>query len=202
MIDPATTSSHESVELARWTHSWFVSAVLILTQLEEIWDDDVIGSIARRDALTHPLVNAVRNVYRGSGAVLSRGHPEVRSFESALPQFKELRDRLEHFEDYVQGRGHAQSAEDADHPHPLRLSSSTGGTREGHVVIWRTQEKGQAIDRRFPTRTAIASARQLVLAVLGSVGLDDERHRSCPWCRPGSAPEGPLTSTYGVHLEP
>ena len=202
MIDPSTTSSHEAVEVARWTHIWFISAVLVLAQLEETWDDDVIRSIAKRDVLAHPLVNAVRNVYRGSRAVLPDSHQEVQSFESALPQFKELRDRLEHFEDYVRGRGHAQSPEDADHSNPLRLSSSTGGSREGHVVVWRTQEKGQAVDRRFPTRTAIASARQLVLAVLGAVGLDDERHQSCPWCRPDGAPEGPLTSTYGVHLEP
>lgn len=202
MIDPSTTSSREAVEVARWTHIWFISAVLVLAQLEETWDDDVFRSIAKRDVLAHPLVNAVRNVYRGSRAVLSENHEEVQSFESALPQFKELRDRLEHFEDYVQGRGREQNPEDAGHPNPLSLNSSTGGTREGHVVVWRTQEKGQSIDRRFPTRTAIASARQLVLAVLGSVGLDDERHRSCPWCRPDSAPEGPLTSIYGVHLEP
>ena len=46
-------------------------------------------------------VVALRNVLRGAEAILGKEHAAVRSFYEAVPGARDIRDMLEHFDEYV-----------------------------------------------------------------------------------------------------
>ena len=53
-------------------------------------------------------VGALRNVMRGAEAILGKDHAAVRSFYEAVPGAMDIRDMLEHFDEYVTGNGRLQ----------------------------------------------------------------------------------------------
>lgn len=181
-VGPASSSR----ELASWTPLWLASAVHTLTALEEHWDDDdPVGSIGARDGLTMVLVDALRNVTRGARAVVGERHPAVVAFDERQPDLKELRDRLEHFDEYVRGVGRKQDKTAAAPPTPMEFASSSGGAAGVHTVRTVVEEKSGSKTYVLRTADAVGAAKTLVLTMLGSLGLDDERHQArCSLCRP------------------
>lgn len=57
--------------------------------------------IGRRDAMTMVLVDVVRNVVRGTELAVGKDSEIVQRFSEEHPALKDLRDRFEHYEDYV-----------------------------------------------------------------------------------------------------
>jgi hypothetical protein len=184
----ATTSSPSAPELVSWTHLWFAGAVHTLDALDARWDDDdLAGSIGARDALTIMLIDAIRNVVRGAVRVLGPGHAALTAFDIAQPNLKDLRDRLEHFDDYLLGTGRQQDAAAPSLPMTFRSSS---GTNDGHIVHVTVEEKSGKKEYQLQTVRALADARTLMLAVLSAQGRDDDIHRERCWlCRPEIARE-------------
>jgi hypothetical protein len=179
-------------EIARWTHLWLYAASGVLENLDAAhWDDHAPASSAGKfDAFTLVFVDAVRNVYRGASRVLPKGHSALKEFDERLPEVKELRDRLEHFDEYVAGRGRNQNVRDRDGAIGLEIVGSSGGGPSGHTVEIRTREDG--IERLFVVETTeiLEGARTLVLKMLQSLGRDDDRHqRLCSVCRPTVLPQ-------------
>ena len=173
--------------IARWTHMWGSAASLTLEQMDASWDeDDPVGSIGRRDVLSLVLLDAVRNTYRGAKAVLGSDHPQVLIFEE-IPDVKDLRDRFEHFDEYLRGAGRAQRNEahqtafgagDA-----LTIVSSEGGGSGGHTIRVRVRESAGDKLYVLQTRTAVRGAGELARAAIDQVGLLDERHlMKCKSC--------------------
>ncbi|MGA3541561.1 hypothetical protein ACK8GE_19945 [Micromonosporaceae bacterium DT194] len=182
-----------TVEVARWTHMWAAAAAYICEQLESTWDDEAIGaSIGARDALSLVLVDAIRNVHRGAEKVLGADSKDVRAFVGAQPNFKDLRDRFEHFDAYVVGDGYAQRRRGQP---PLtmaatsgiEISASCGGGDDGHIVVVTVIEETGPKGYLFASRAATDAARVLAWETLRVAGLLDERHvKECKTC-----PESP-----------
>lgn len=186
------------VELARWTHLWLEAAVITLDHLESSWEEErPASSVARRDALSLVLVDAVRNVYRGASAILGVEARAVRVFEEGAAGMKDLRDRLEHFDAYLTGRGFAQTGGPRRPPIDLaeaiglQLTMSEGGGPGGHtinVVVAGADENEHYV---FETRSVVEAARRLAGEALVAAGLMTEDHsRLCSTCKHESSDTG------------
>ncbi|GAA2040663.1 hypothetical protein GCM10009740_37010 [Terrabacter terrae] len=114
-------------ELRSWTHMWFGAAV---RQLERAtWTG--VGSAAPETFL---YVDCMRNAYRGAERLLGSDHPEVVRFMDAVPHVKDLRDMLQHFEEYIDGKGRLQRSGAVDVEWPIYASGDiNSNVRRVHV---------------------------------------------------------------------
>ena len=153
------------------------------------------SELGRRDAMTMVLVDAVRNVVRGAEQAVGRDNDLVTRFNRRHPTIKTLRDRFEHYEDYVRGTGDAQRTGKRRRGQPLTLDgagievgASEGGGPEGHLIRIEVVERDAddqptVIVYEAPTRQITIAVRQLARDLLAEVGLLDERHLSaCEIC--------------------
>lgn len=176
-------------QLASWTHAWAAAATETYHVIGSIWDAEFpASSMGRRDAMTMVLVDAARNVLRGTEALLGDDHPVVTRFTSAHPSLKSVRDYLEHFDDYIKGAGLRQRVDGKWRGDPLNLetagldiATSRSGPVAGHVVTLRLIERGangQPTPKEYdmPTRTIAAAARELARDMMEVMGLLDQRH--------------------------
>jgi hypothetical protein len=177
------------VEIARWTHAWMCAAAMTHEQLESTWDDESpASSIGARDALSLVVIDAVRNTYRGAAAALGPDSDPVRTFEERQPDLKVVRDRFEHFEDYLRGTGRAQKSGKEllalDDLFGLEIRSSSGGGPGGHSIKVAVRERDGEKTYVIQTGAAVDAARVLAPAVLAQVGLYDEQHAErCVFCK-------------------
>lgn len=145
--------------------------------------------------MTMVLVDAVRNVVRGAEQATGRDSDIVRRFNDDHPTLKTLRDRFEHYEDYVRGRGDAQRSGRRRSGDPLELdttgievTASEGGGPEGHLVRISVTERADddqpaEIVYEAPTRQITIAVRRLARDVLAETSLLDERHlAACEIC--------------------
>lgn len=156
--------------------------------------------IGRRDAMTMVLVDAVRNVVRGAELAVGKDSEIIQRFGEDHPTLKDLRDRFEHYEDYVRGTGNAQrtrrrpkgDALELEHD-GIRISASSGGGPEGHlvtVVVIERDMNDEVIEVVYEAQSkAIAvAARRLVRDLVAAAGMLDKQHLdACEIC---AAPEG------------
>lgn len=187
--------------LVRWAHMWAAAASEIYETIESISiPESPATGIGRRDAMTMVLVDAVRNVVRGVELALGKESDVVQRFSEEHPTLKNLRDRFEHFEDYVRGTGDAQRVGRRRKGEPLeleregiRISSSSGGGPEGHlvsVVVIERDENDNATEVVYeaPSRMIAMAVRRLARDLVDAAGMLDERHlETCEIC---AAPEG------------
>ncbi|KHS51687.1 hypothetical protein [Brevibacterium linens] len=175
-------------DMVRWAHAWAVATSQIYETIESISIPESPATEAgRRDAMTMVLVDAVRNVARGAESSFGRGCELIRRFNEAHPQLKNLRDRFEHYEDYVRGAGVAQREGRKRSGTPLELdtagieiSASSGGP-EGHLVCIAVVERdgnGQPAKVKYeaPSKTITAAVRQLARDLVEAAGMLDEHH--------------------------
>lgn len=175
---------------------WAVAASQTYKIIESIsMPESPANEIGRRDAMTLVLVDAVRNVVRGAELALGTQSEVVRRFGEEQPTLKTLRDRFEHYEDYVTGAGDAQRKGRRRSGDPLELadegmwiSASSGGGLEGHVVCVVVIERDDTdqpskVVYTAPTRTVAVAVRRLARDVMEAAGMLDERHlESCDIC--------------------
>lgn len=139
-------------ELARWTHMWFAAAHATLENLEGHWDDtSPATSIGRRDVLCLVLVDAVQNVYRGARAVLPKKSEAIKAFQDDVPGIQDLRNRFEHFDEYVRGQGNAQRGAGISNTVTMSVVASTGGI-DGHSIMIEVAEGSDRESRRQQIR--------------------------------------------------
>lgn len=193
MSDPAAPVDRH---LARWAHAWAVAASQTYETIESISiPESPASEVGRRDAMTMVLVDAVRNVVRGAEQILGADSDVVRRFNEAHPTLKTLRDRLEHYEDYVRGTGIAQRTGKRRNGAPLALdtagiwiSASEGGGPEGHLVRLVVMERGEAdepteVTFEAPSRQIAVAARTLARDLLADLGELEGRHLAvCEMC--------------------
>lgn len=177
-------------EVAKWTHRWMVAAVLIARQIEGLWqDDDPVGSIESRDALSLALIDAVHNVYRGSRFVLDQDAPTLLEFERQFPDLTDIRNRLEHFDDYARGVGNGQKHNKSGGVGALFVARSSG-VGDGHTITISSTDDRSRDERSFTSASAVRAAQQLTTAALGTADLSGDKHqRTCLFCSP-AVPKG------------
>ncbi|GHH70324.1 hypothetical protein [Promicromonospora soli] len=198
---PEQTVKDVDRRLVRWAHMWAAAASATYETIESIsMPESPATEIGRRDAMTMVLVDAVRNVVRGAELAVGRESEIVRRFSEEHPALKDLRDRFEHYEDYVRGTGNAQRSGRTYKGDPLdleeegiRISASSGGGPEGHlvsvVVIERDEnDKAAEVVYEAPSRTIAVAVRRLARDLVNAASMLDERHlERCEIC---AAPEG------------
>ncbi|WP_431860754.1 hypothetical protein [Micrococcus terreus] len=186
-----TTQSIQNVnqDLVRWAHMWATAASQTYETIESISiPESPATEIGRRDAMTMVLVDAVRNVIKGAELALGQESEVVQRFSEEHPDLKNLRDRFEHYEDYVRGAGIAQREGRKRNGKPLELdtagidiSASSGGGREGHlvsIVVIERDSNNQPTEVTYeaPSRTIAAAIRRLARDLVDAAGMLDERH--------------------------
>ncbi|MDN3243040.1 hypothetical protein [Glycomyces tritici] len=187
---PAAT--HLDQRLAAWTHMWALAASEVLAAMERPREDNV--SFGHRDALTLALVDASHNVIRGAEKLLPNEHSLLQQFKTEHPELTRIRDRFEHFDEYVRGVGWRQDREgklglanDLTSA-GLDFLSSSGGGPEGHVLeVEVFENEGGKLESRtysVPTRTLTVAVRQLARSALDAAGLIDQKHLDhCEMCQ-------------------
>lgn len=176
-------------DLIRWAHAWAAAASQTYETIESISiPESPATEVGRRDAMTMVLVDAVRNVVRGAELALGPGSEIVRRFSEEHPVLKTLRDRFEHYDEYVSGTGIAQRVGRKRNGEPLSLetagieiSASSGGGPEGHlvsVVVIERDSNDQPTECVYevPSRSITIAIRRLARDMVEAAGMLDERH--------------------------
>ncbi len=90
-------------------------------------------------------VSAVRNARRSAGAVLGENHPLVSGFDAACVDLKNLRDMLEHHEEYIFGQGKLQKPrKEAQLPHRFNLMISGGNGSHALSILVQTSDEADS----------------------------------------------------------
>lgn len=171
--------------IARWAHAWAAAASQTYVTIESISIPESPATEAgRRDAMTMVLVDAVRNIVKGAETCLGPSNELVRRFNEEHPDLKDLRDRFEHYEDYLRGTGFAQR----ERRRGLELDTagidipeSSGGGPEGHLVSITVTERGsdgetKKVTYKAPSKTITVAARRLARDLLDAAGMLDKKH--------------------------
>lgn len=183
-------------DMVSWAHAWATAASQIYETIESISIPESPATEAgRRDAMTMVLVDAVRNVARGAISSFGQGSGLVQRFNETHPQLKNLRDRFEHYEDYIRGTGIAQREGRKHRGKPLELDvagieivASSGGGPEGHMVCINVTERNgngepTTVTYEAPSKTITVAARQLARDLVDEAGMLDENHLNrCEIC--------------------
>ena len=79
-------------------------------------------------------VDCMRNAHRGAERLLGHEHPQVVQFLEAVPSVKAIRDLLQHFEEYIDGKGRLQRSGVVDEEWLIYASGSiNSNVRRIHV---------------------------------------------------------------------
>lgn len=122
-----TPNSHERPWLVSWTLQW-LDAVDRQAGRVRSAPDTGDGQV---EILL--FVAALRQVIRGSEALLGPGHPAVREFHGSIPGAVDVRDMLEHFDAYLAGRGKLQNVDSKPWDVHFSTDEPTGGERVIHI---------------------------------------------------------------------
>jgi hypothetical protein len=115
------------VKLGGWAHTWLLAA---RRQAQRVADSGV--GMAPVEMVM--FIDALRNVVRAAEKLLGRDHEALRAFRQAVPNAVAVRDMLEHFDAYLEGRGKLQRAGTVDDPWSYFASGSIQNTtRRLHV---------------------------------------------------------------------
>jgi hypothetical protein len=138
------------LEWAAWTSTWWLAAKRQADRIEQASFDDMQPDILL-------FVQALNNLARGARRVLGPDHPDMKAFDKALPGLTNLRDMLEHFDEYVAGRGRRQQRGEMSSGAPFVTFFSRGAGRS-HTAF-------NVADTEIEVFRAIQDADALVLAV-------------------------------------
>jgi hypothetical protein len=111
---------------AAWTFLW--------DQAVERQADRILGA-EFEDAQVDVMLfaDALRNVLRGAERVLGRGHQAVQAFKIEVPDAEHVRNIYEHFDAYVEGKGHRQKDGSIGPEDWMPLHSKVG---DNFFVVW------------------------------------------------------------------
>ncbi|MCD0446382.1 hypothetical protein LO763_22460 [Glycomyces sp. A-F 0318] len=193
----ASAPSAVDQRLGGWTHGWAAAATELYNVMAGFEPGD-FTAIGRRDVLALLLVSAARNVERGAAELIGEHSAPVKGFAQAHPSLKVLRDRIEHFDEYIRGTGRFQTtrgaqglAVDLGGAAGLDFHSAYGGGSEGHTITFQSTEldNGKTVKKQYVVsiRAVTVAVRALARDTLSEAGqLDDEHLARCPMCQ---APE-------------
>lgn len=88
-------------KLRHWVDTWLNAARRQVVRIEA-------GSYEDMEPDAFLYVQAVYNLRRGAGQLLGKKHPAIQEFDAAWPHLKNLRDMIEHFDEYAKGAGKRQ----------------------------------------------------------------------------------------------
>jgi hypothetical protein len=138
------------LEWASWVQVWWVAAKRQADRIENATFDDMQPDILL-------FIQALNNLARGARRVLGPEHPDMQRFEKALPGLKDLRDMLEHFDEYVEGEGWRQRRQVMPPGTPFVTFFSRSDRRD-HTAIY-------VADTEIEVFRAIQDADALAIAV-------------------------------------
>lgn len=153
---------------AIWTHRWWLAAA---RQAQRILEAPSIGD---RETEMLLFIDALRNATRGAERVLGAEHPDYQAFERQVPDVKALRDMLQHFDEYVAGKGwlRAPATDEVESPWMIM----TSGSDDEHSLWIITKTKAAPDDVTsfvVDTQAATRRAAELVLATLLAAGITE-----------------------------
>lgn len=133
-------------KLGQWTHRWFAAAYRSASRCESLisdLDDDRVGDL---EIELMVYISCLNNFRRGACTAL-RGMDElaIELFDKAVPNLKQVRDQLEHFDEYAVGTGRLQTAEE----------SEDGFWAVGHSGGRRNVSGRRSISARFQVSSSI-----------------------------------------------
>lgn len=88
--------NHE--KMRHWVDTWLNAARRQASRIEEASYEDI-----EPDAFLY--VQALFNLRRGAEQILGKKHHAIAKFDSRLPHLKNLRDMIEHFDEYAKNKG-------------------------------------------------------------------------------------------------
>ena len=99
----------EDVTGMREHHSNWATWTFLWDQAVQRQADRILGA-EFEDAQVDVMLfaDALRNVLRGAERVLGRRHQAVQAFKTEVPDAEHVRNIFEHFDAYVEGKGHRQ----------------------------------------------------------------------------------------------
>jgi hypothetical protein len=160
------TSADREVVLkwSGWTHAWFVAVDRQSRRIREANFDD-------RQIEILMFVDALRNVVRGATSILGDGHPALEEFDAAMPDVKDARDMLEHFDEYVAGAGKLHGWGAAERRIPWWVMFSGDG--DEHSITIRTKTYPDLAQRSYviDTQAAHRAAAKLKEAALEAASI-------------------------------
>lgn len=185
-------------DLARWSHQWFVAALLQAQRAISAFPADSVG-FSQMETELLMFVDALNNARRGAAATLGSQHESVKEFDDRVPGLKRLRDQLEHHDEYAVGRGRLQKKAEVrpgDQWWTLTLSGRTHWADEGarrHGVQFGVMSKalsGEGAQAREVASVeidlipAVRAAAKLLRAVLKAVEISPTRFldEADDWC--------------------
>jgi hypothetical protein len=140
------------VEALGWIQTWLIAARRQVERIEASSYEDM-----NPDVLLY--VQAVYNVRRGAEQLLGPEHPDVRAFDTSWPHLKNLRDMIEHFDEYVQDTGRRQVKNQMRYPAPFTaMYQKALGSDFKYVTIF-------LADANIEVHRSYEAAAELVLAV-------------------------------------
>lgn len=98
-------------DLASWSHMWFVAAHRQATRALGLAADGPSGLL---DVELLMYVEALNNLRRGAEVVLTSEHQTLTLFDDCVPDLRAVRNQVEHFDEYVSGRGRLQKRQYRD----------------------------------------------------------------------------------------
>lgn len=142
-----TKGSQDVRVLAGWCHAWFSAAFRQAQRAFDAPEPGTDGYDGSDETELLMFVTATNNLARAARAVLGRDSDSVREFDAAIPGLKEIRDQIEHFDEYVVGEG--------------RLQKNTGSSGD---IFWQTSVSGGSISYDDGSRK-----KHMVLSVLSDI---------------------------------
>ncbi len=164
-------STNAKRQAVTWCLHWFTGAV---NQAERVGST---GQIGDRETEFLLFVTALRNALRSAGVVLGYRHSAVMRFYESCPELKNLRDLLEHHDEYLRGEGDLQEERRAAKLPPFftTMVSGSGGSHAFTVLVDTSTEPGGSLaSYSVDVKRSIAAALDVVRQVVDYVDKSAE----------------------------
>lgn len=171
--------------LARWSHQWLVAAQRQAGRAFEAARSDPEGySWVETELLL--FVDALNNMRRAALAVVGPSSVAIQRFDEEVPGLKDLRDQLEHHDEYVAGRGRLQKRARTDPDQSYWAIGLDGGTTQLNLepakqrLRFRVHSRGRNANGKFEDISsrhidvgpAVRAGHTLVADVLRAAGVE------------------------------
>lgn len=154
-----------------WCLHWFTGAV---NQAERVCAADQLGD---RETEFLLFITALRNSLRSASVVLGYRHAAVRTFYETCPGLRDLRDLLEHHDEYLRGQGNLQDDRRAAELPAFftTMLSGSGGSHALTVLVDTSTDPSAAhMSYSVDIRQSIGAALDVVRQAVDFVGAEPE----------------------------
>lgn len=110
---------------------WFASAATTAFRCEPLLIDLDGPKQSELELELMSFITSLNNLRRGSRRVLGHDAKHLKQFDDAVPDLKDIRDQLEHFDDYINGTGKLQKGVSPDLENFWQVGHSGGRVQIG-----------------------------------------------------------------------